>query len=199
MKLSEIYRIAAALAVVALLSACAIGAGDSRYRLIAPQVAVDIDRPPIENLVLAVGRPQSDRARDSSRILVRRGRDLLPWPEAAWADRAPELLQGIAVETLDGRLATVVRHGTVPADYRLGLDLRRFELVEGPDGLEAQFVLGVRMLDASGALIGATTIDASGQRTAGRSLDAAMSAMESAISAGLEQMVEWLRARLDDH
>ncbi|NBB92622.1 MAG: hypothetical protein GVY32_05570 [Gammaproteobacteria bacterium] len=196
MSSSKIQRTATLLALAALSTACALGGGDVRYRVIAPQVTVEVDTSPSRAVVLAIGRPEADRTRDSSRILVRRGRHLLPWREAAWTDRAPDLLQSLAVESLDGRLATVVRRGSLPADYRLDLDLRRFELVEAHGGLVPEFSMGVRLLDASGRMLGATTISASGNPAAGRSLDAAMSAMEAAISNGLGLLAEWLGARL---
>ena len=140
---------------VVLLASCALGVQKESYRLVAPAVksadaraAADIGRK------LAIARPEADRTRDSSRILVRRGRTLLPWANAAWIDRAPELLQGLLVEYLDGRVATVGRLGALPAQYRLDLVLRRFELVESAGELEAELILVARLFAADGALLG---------------------------------------------
>lgn len=182
--------------LVLLLSACALGGGDRQYRLIAPEVAVDIQASERAGTVLAVARPQADRTRDSSRILVRRGRGLLPWTGAVWVDRAPDLVQGLLVETLDGRLATVARLGSVAADYRLDLELRRFELVEKAGELRAELVLAARLLDASGALLATTSISEQDHLAVGGTLDAAVAAMEDSLTAGFARLAEWLSVQL---
>jgi|GEM_PF-4424314 len=182
--------------LVLLLSACALGGGDRQYRLIAPELVVDIEASERAGTVLAVARPQADRTRDSSRILVRRGRGLMPWSGAVWVDRAPDLVQGLLVETLDGRLATVARLGSVAAEYRLDLELRRFELVEEAGELRAELVFAARLLDASGTLLATTLISEQDHPADGGTLDAAVAAMEDSLSAGFARLAAWLRTQL---
>lgn len=182
--------------LVLLLSACALGGGDRQYRLIAPELVVDIETSERAGTVLAVARPQADRTRDSSRILVRRGRGLMPWSGAVWVDRAPDLVQGLLVETLDGRLATVARLGSVAAEYRLDLELRRFELVEEAGELRAELVFAARLLDASGTLLSTTLISEQDHPADGGTLDAAVAAMEDSLSAGFARLAAWLRTQL---
>src|SRR5699024_9172743 len=99
-----------------------------RYRLIAPQLdAEPAAEQPGDNGTLAISRPRTDRTRDSSRILLRRERTLLPWAGVAWIDRAPDLVQTMLIEYLDGRVATVGGYGSLPADYRLDLVMHGFE------------------------------------------------------------------------
>lgn len=191
-------RAAAITAFALLLAGCLLGSGgDRQYRLLAPQVEPDIARQAPADSVLAVSRPHSDRTRDSSRVLVRRGRSLMPWPGVAWIDRAPDLLQGLMVESLDGRVATVGRHGSVPRDYRLDLDLRRFELVERDAGLSAELVLAARLMDASGELVAATTVAERDHPVASSSVDDAVAALEGALGSGIEQLAAWLGEHLD--
>ncbi len=189
-------RIVALLSTVALLSACALGGGGERYRLIAPNLTVETGANPIEGLTLAVARPLADRSRDSSHILVRRGRDLMPWPAAAWIDRAPELVRGLLIDAFDGHLATVVRRGTVSADYRLELDLRRFELVEGPDGLAAELLMSVRLLDKHGQLLATARFHEADHPARGGSLDAGVAALEQAMAQSFSSLADWLRSEL---
>ncbi|MDZ7791173.1 MAG: ABC-type transport auxiliary lipoprotein family protein [Xanthomonadales bacterium] len=183
---------------VVLLASCALGVQKESYRLIAPAVKpADARAAGDIRQKLAIARPEADRTRDSSRILVRRGRTLLPWVNAAWIDRAPELLQGLLVEYLDGRVATVGRLGALPAQYRLDLVLRRFELVEGGDELQAELILVARLFAADGTLLGVTVVE--GQTAAdGHDLDAAVTAMEATIAEVFSALADWLSPRLAD-
>jgi len=193
----SIKVIALAVAVFVLAS-CALGVQKESYRLMAPAVqAVDARSAEDIGRKLAIARPEADRTRDSSRILVRRGRTLLPWANAAWIDRAPELLQGLLVEYLDGRVATVGRLGSLPAQYRLDLVLRRFELVESGDELDAELVLVARLFAADGTLLGVTVLE--GQTAAdGNELDAAVHAMEITLADAFGALADWLSPPLAD-
>lgn len=188
--------LAASLAPLLFLSACVIGGEELRYRLIAPQVEAPES---VENAragqSLAVARPEADRTRDSSRILVRRDRTLLPWAGAAWIDRSPDLVLDLLVEYLDGRVATVGRYGSLPARNRLDLVMRRFEFVDVGQALQAEIVLVARVFAADGELLDATTL--SGSETAGgESIGAAVAAMEIAMEGLFADLAEWLRPRL---
>lgn len=191
-------RTSLSLVSVLLLSACLLGGGETRYRLIAPQLDVPAGATTAAaETTLSVARPQADRTRDSSRILVRRDRTLLPWQGAAWIDRSPELLQALLVEYLDGRVATVGRYGDLPPAFRLDLVLRRFEFVEGSAGLEAEILLVARLFDGQGRLKGSTTLDRR-EDVGGDSLDQAVGAMEVAMSALFADLDAWLRPRLEE-
>src|SRR5690625_248536 len=151
-------RISVALAFAAaamlLVSACSITGGPRQYRLLSPE----IEMPPLPAVqvhapVLALSRPEADRARDSSRILVRHNRALKPWSGAVWVDGIPDLLPTLAAESLDQRVAVAGRYGSLPADYRLDLEVRRFELVDDNGRLSADIRLVARLLDAGGQLV----------------------------------------------
>jgi len=180
-----------------LLSGCMLGGGEMRYRLIAPQV--EVPRPMNHRAVdrtLAIARPETDRTRDSSRILVRRDRTLLPWTGVAWIDRTPDLLQDLAITYLDGRVATTGRYGSLPATYRLDLVIRRFEFAEEPGGLQAELSLVARLFDASGELRAVTTLirrEPGGQA----SIDEVVPAMERVMLAVFDELADWLHGHLE--
>lgn len=189
-------RVAALTAASLLVAACALGGGENRYRLVTLQI-----EPPASasegavDRTLAVARPEADRTRDSTRILVRRDRTLLPWSGAAWIDRAPDLVQDLLVEFLDGRVATVGRFSSLPASHRLDLVLRRFEWVEVADSLHAEVVLVARLFEVGGDLMAVTKLEER-EPAAGGSLDQAMAAMETAMSGTFGTLSEWLASRL---
>lgn len=186
------------LAVAALLSACVLGGADKRYRLIAPQIeAGDAVSSEDSGLTLAIARPQADRTRDSTRILVRRDHVLMPWPGAAWIDRAPSLVQDLLVAYLDGRVATVGRYGSLPADYRLELVITRFELADRADGLQADVAVVARLFEASGRLL-ATTRAEDRTPASGTSLEDAVAAMETGMSQVFGELADWLQGHLHE-
>lgn len=193
-------RISVALAFAAaamlLVSACSITGGPRQYRLLSPE----IEMPPLPAgqvyaPVLALTRPEADRARDSSRILVRHGRALKPWSGAVWADGIPDLLQTLAVEYLDQRVAVAGRYGSLPADYRLDLEVRRFELVDNNGRLGADIRLVARLLDAGGQLVDTARL-ASAAPAGEKSLDAGIGAMETALEEVFEELADWLATQL---
>ena len=193
---SNALKTAILLAAAFLLSACVLGGSEARYRLIAPQLEADaVPGAGTTDRTLAIARPQADRARDSTRILVRRDRVLMPWAEAAWIDRAPDLVQDLLVAHLDGRVATVGRYGSLPAEYRLDLVLRRFELVEGDSGLEADIAVVARLFDSGGALLD-TSGFISRKPASTANIDAAVSAMEAGMEAVFSELAGWLEERL---
>lgn len=181
---------------VVFLSACALGGGKTAYRLIAPEV--DAPQPaqadPAER-TLAVSRPEADQTRDSTRILVRRDRTLMPWKGTAWIDRAPDLLQDLLVRFLDGRVATVGRTGSLPAEFRLELVMRRFEMAERSGGLEAEVIVVVRLFDAVGRLLAVNTLEGR-EPAGGDSLDASVTAMETAMGEVFSDLADWLRPKM---
>lgn len=194
---STIHKLVIILSAVAVLSACALGGETTRYRLIAPQVEVDEPAAVSEpELTLAVARPEADRTRDSTRILVRRKRSLLPWQEAVWIDRAPDLVQDLLVEHLDGRVAIAGEAGNLPAEYRLDLVLRRFELSQENGALAADVVLVARLFDAGDRLLAVKTL-AGHEPTGGDALDAAVGAMERALGEVFADLAAWIRSGME--
>jgi cholesterol transport system auxiliary component len=80
---------------------------------------------------LSLGPPSAARVIDSYRIAVRpTPGELQVYKGARWAKTPTDMLQDALLRTLEdsGRIGAVARQGTgVAADYKLVLDLRRFE------------------------------------------------------------------------
>jgi cholesterol transport system auxiliary component len=127
-------RALAAALVCALLAGCSIlGGGDRRPPTLFapdPRVATDPAWPSVA-WQLAVGTPSGARVIDSYRIAVRpTPGELQVYKGARWAKSPGEMLQDSLLRALEdsGRLPAVARQGAgVAADYKLLLDLRRFE------------------------------------------------------------------------
>lgn len=186
------------LTVSLLASSCMLGGGEVRYRLIAPELeASSAPAEPTGVGTLAVSRPQTDRTRDSSRILLRRDRTLLPWAGVAWIDRAPDLVQTMLIEYLDGRVATVGGYGSLPADYRLDVVMHGFEFAEAAQGLRAEFDIAVRLFDAGGGLV-ATNRVVRHASADGESIDRALPALESSLRLAFEELSDWLQAQMGE-
>lgn len=120
----------------ALLAGCGslLGGGDrnARATLYAPQVAVQADPAwPQVDWQLSIMRTTAPRMVDSPRITVRpTPAELQVYAGASWAQPATELVEGSILRTFEdsGRIAAVAAAGAgIRADYRLVMELRRFE------------------------------------------------------------------------
>lgn len=187
---STIRSIAAAL-IALVLTGCMLGGEATTYRLIEP-AAPELEFGGASQATLAIVRPRTDRTRDTSRIIVRRERTLLPWSGASWIDRLPDLVQDMLVDSLDGRLATVGRAGELDADYRLELEVHRFELARSGDRLVAEVDLSARLRDASGRILDSTRVADGDELSEGESLEAAVAALERAFADVARALGDWL-------
>ena len=130
----RVLRPALGAAALFLLSACAaLGGGSNGGDAIYspdPRVPADPAWPEV-SWQLSVTSPLAARMLDSSRIVVRPSpNELQVYKDASWAKRPSEMLQDALLRALEdsGRIPAVARQGSgVSADYKLVLDLRRFE------------------------------------------------------------------------
>ena len=95
-----------------------------------PRVTVDASAPAVD-WQLAMAAPQAARIVDSVRIAVRpTPGELEVYRGASWAKPPPDMLQDALLRALEdsGRIPAVARQGSgIAADYKLVLDVRRFE------------------------------------------------------------------------
>jgi len=119
--------------LLAVLSACALPGGQRTPSTIYapdPRVAADPSWPEV-NWQLSLAHPTAARMIDGYRIAVRPiPNELQVYRGASWAKTPGDMLQDAILRTLEdsGRLPAVARQGVgFVADYRLFLDLRRFE------------------------------------------------------------------------
>ena len=126
---------AAVLAAPLLLGACSIlgAAGDREPGTIyapAPQIRAD-DAWPRVDWQLSVNPPTAARTVDTFRIAVRPvPGELQVYAGASWARAPSDMVEDVILRTLEdsGHVQGVARRGSgIAPDYRLLLDLRRFE------------------------------------------------------------------------
>ncbi|MFT3755780.1 MAG: ABC-type transport auxiliary lipoprotein family protein [Pseudoxanthomonas sp.] len=124
------------MALALLLAGCSVlGSGVSsgdRTTIYAPAVRVAADPTwPQVTWSLAIAQPTAPRMLDGSRIAVRPDTDELQvYRSASWSQSPPSLLADAVLRTLEdsGRIAAVARQESgIRADYKLVLDIRRFE------------------------------------------------------------------------
>lgn len=140
-------------AVAAILlsaTACSILPESEPVQLLDPQLPSPPAAEQVASWTLNVARPESDPARDSTRVLVRTGEGRLQvHASARWVAAAPELLRTRLVRYLrDSQLIAQVSAGAAGSDRTLALDLRAFELLETGSGLQAEIRLEARLYDS---------------------------------------------------
>ncbi len=95
-----------------------------------PRVTLDASAPTVR-WQLALAAPQAARMIESSRIAVRPSPgELQVYRGASWAKPPPDMLQDALLRALEdsGRIGAVARQGSgIAADYKLVMDVRRFE------------------------------------------------------------------------
>ena len=125
-------RFVGTLAAVALAGCSIVGGSKEPSTIYAPmpQVQADPEWPTLD-AQLAIGRPHVAGMLDGTRIAVRPvPGELQVYKGALWAKDPGEQLRDAVLQTLEesGKLAAVARQGSgLAADYRLELDVRRFE------------------------------------------------------------------------
>lgn len=127
-------RIVALLAVLAPLAACTslIAGGKRPTTIYAPTAHVQASQDwPQVRWRLAMGRSSGARIADGLRIAVRPSQnELQVYKGAQWAKSPGDMIEDAVLHALEdsGRIAVVARQGSgFGADYRLLLDVRRFE------------------------------------------------------------------------
>jgi len=130
-------RFAIALALGTLLAGCSSllggGGGDrDRSTIYAPDPRVEADPAwPRADWQLTLSPPTAARMIDSFRIAVRpTPSELQVYRSASWAKTPTDMLQDTVLRTMEdsGSIPAVARQGAgITADYKLVIDLRRFE------------------------------------------------------------------------
>lgn len=145
---------AAAAALLLTATACSILPESKPVQLLDPQLQAPPAASRGAGWTLNVARPESDPARDSTRVLVRTGvGQLQVHASARWVAPAPELLRTRLVRYLrDSGMLDEVGAGASGMDRTLALDLRRFELAETGSGtLQAEVRIEARLYESRSA------------------------------------------------
>ena len=138
-------RALVAFALLTTLTGCSLLGGGKRDRITIyspdPRVQTDPSWPTVD-WQLSLTSPEAARMIDSLRIAVRPSpAELQVYKGANWAKRPSDMLQDTLLRALEdsGKIPAVARQGSgISADYKLVLDLRRFEAdYPQPGGLPA--------------------------------------------------------------
>ena len=127
-------RLSFALPLLLVLAGCSILGGKQKEptTLFAPDPRVQADPSwPSVDWQLSISRPEAARMTDSLRIAVRPSPDEVQvYKGASWAKMPSDMVEDAVLRALEdsGKIPGVARQGSgVAADYKLVMDLRRFE------------------------------------------------------------------------
>ncbi len=184
-----------AAAILFSLAACGTFGPPAAPQLyvLAPQ-AHALDDAPQVSWQLVVGEPDAPDSLNSARIALMRGVTMDYYANAAWADRAPALIQGALVDAFDksGKIAAVARDTEgVRGDYRLESVLKDFSAhYDGDNGMPTVTVRIVARLVKDRQIVASIDSVQTEQANA-NTVPAVVVAFDSALSASLEQIAGW--------
>lgn len=192
----------AALALV-LLNACALMGGGSREEAVVyapdPRMPVDPAWPSVQ-WQLSVTTPVASRMLDSTRIAVRPAlNEIQIYKNASWAKRPSAMIEDALLRALEdsGRIPAVARQGSgVSADYKLVLDLRRFESDYVQPGVPplATIELNAKLLHAQDQQVIATRTFLKKQPAASTAVPDVVAAFEAALGEVSHDLAGWVLA-----
>ena len=194
-------------AAVLLLSGCSsiLGGSKTPTTIYAPvtRAQAPADWPAVQ-WSLALGRSYGGRGADGLRIAVRpTPNELQVYKGAQWSRPPNEMLEEGILQTLEdsGRIATVARQGTgIGADYRLLLDVRRFEADYAGNSVPSATI------EVTAKLLHVKTQQLAGSRTFLQARPASttavpdvVAAFEQALTAASREVAGWTLAMGEQH
>ena len=182
-----------------LLAGCSIlGSGErERATILAPDPRVQADPAwPQAHWQLSLASPTAARAIDSFRIAVRPvPGELQVYAGASWAKTPTEMLQDTLLRALEdsGRIDAVARQGSgIGADYRLAIDLRRFEADYAGNPLPAATIeLNAKLLHTVDQQIVASRTFAVAEPAAGTGVEVVADAFSRALARVSGELAGW--------
>ena len=208
MTTTSLKRLSFALPLLFALGGCSILGGKQKEptTLYAPDPRVQADPAwPSVDWQLSISNPEAARMVDSLRIAVRPSpEEVQVYKGASWAKMPTDMVEDAVLRALEdsGKIPAVARQGSgVAADYKLVMDLRRFESdYSGSATPNAVIELNVKLLHSAGGQ------DVVASRTFVQSVPAASTAVPDVVDAfnrGLGQVAHdvagWTLASGDQH
>lgn len=195
-----------AVACALALPGCALlGGSKDTATLYAPQPAVQADAAwPQVDWQLVVASVQVARPVDSVRIAVRpTPQELQVYKGAQWAQRPAEMVERTLLRVLEdsGKLPAVARAGAgVSADYRLVLDVRRFEAdYAGAPVPSAVIEINAKLLHAQDRDVVASRTFLQATPAAGVEVPQVVDAFERGLGAAAREVAGWTLATGQQH
>ena len=160
-----------------------------------PRVQAEASWPTVRWQV-ALGRPQGSRNIDSQRIAVRpTPNELQVYKGAQWAKPPGEMLEDALLRALEdsGRIPAVGRQGSgIGADYRLLLDLRRFESDYAGNATPAATIeVSAKLLHVKSQQVVASRTFLQAQPAAGTAVPEVVDAFEQALATISRELAGW--------
>lgn len=201
------WRAAAAAAALLVLAGCSLLRPDPEDRATIyapdPRVAAAADWPGVD-WQLALSGTTAAHMIDSLRIAVRpEPNEMQVYAGAQWAKPPSQMIEDALLRTLEdsGRIPAVARRGAgIGADYRLVLDLRRFESDYGRGGTPAATIeLNAKLLHAPDQRVVAAHTFLQAQPAASTELDDVVRAFETALQAVTGELAGWVLRTGEQH
>ena len=188
------------LSSAALLASCSILGGKQRdpVTIYAPLVQVTPDPAwPTVGWQLELAKPTAARVVDSPRIAVRPAPgELQVYKGATWSQPSTDLIEGTVLRAFEdsGKIPSVARAGSgIRADYKLVMDLRRFESdYAGAEIPSATIELTVKLMHASDQRIVASRTFLQVQPSSGTEVAQVTGAFDQALEKLTRDVVGWV-------
>jgi cholesterol transport system auxiliary component len=159
---------------------------------LTPKSTFPADLPDVDwQLVIEV--PSAPASLESNRIMVRETETKISFiKDAAWADRAPNLIQTLLVESFENsdRIVAVGRESIgLRSDFVLKTDLREFQ-IEQYGQRQVRVRVNVKLVQMPKRLI-VGSLNSDHVAPAGDTLESAVTAFDVALGKVLKDIVEW--------
>ena len=181
------------------LAGCSVLAGSERHpvTLYAPQARIAANPAwPQASWQLAIAKPTAPSMVDSPRINVRpTPGELEVYRGANWSQAATDLLEDTLLRGFEdsGRIDAVARITTgIRADYKLAIDLRRFEADYAGNARPAATIeLNAKLVHSNGQRVVASRTVLIAEPAAGTDVASVVAAFETALSKASTELVGW--------
>ncbi len=201
MKRSPPIRLLAPFCVL-FLAGCSLLASNDRHpiTIYAPQARVSADPAwPQVDWQLAVAKPAASRLVDSPRINVRpTPGELEVYRGATWSQPATDMLEDALLRGFEdsGRIGAVARIATgIRSDYKLSIDLRRFESdYAGNERPSATLELSAKLIHSLDQRVVASRTFLVAEPAAGTDLGSVTAAFETALGRTTTELIGWTLA-----
>ncbi|MDQ3617683.1 MAG: ABC-type transport auxiliary lipoprotein family protein [Pseudomonadota bacterium] len=194
--------------VVLMLAGCSILGGKSSdpVTIYSPDPRVQTDPSwPTVGWQLSMTSPHAARFIDTQRIAVRpAANEFQVYKDASWAKRPSDMVEDALLRALEdsGRIPAVARQGSgVSADYKLVLDLRRFEADYAQPGAmpAATIEVNAKLLHSSDQLVIASRTFLQAQPTASTAIPDVVVAFEKSLEAITRELAGWVLTTGEAH